>query len=153
MRAESFEELDSAAYERWTTKFMGHSKELFPGLLGLIVEDVRVDYCRMRLPFRTALLQGVGLMHGGALASLLDAVVVPAVGSTLHTKVRFATVDLHVQYLSALVDDDAVAEGWVVKRGRRTAFCESEVRAASSERLIARAVLTYSISDPAAAGA
>lgn len=153
MRAESFEQLDSAAHERWSTKFMAYSRDLFPGLLGLIVEDVRVDYCRMRLPFRTALMQGAGVMHGGALASLLDAVVVPAVGSTLHTKVRFATVDLHVQYIGALVDDDAVAEGWVVKRGRRTAFCESEVRAASSDRLIARAVLTYSISDPAAAGA
>jgi uncharacterized protein (TIGR00369 family) len=150
MRADAHEVLDIAAQERWSTKFMDYSKDLFPGLLGLVVEDVRVDYCRMRLPLRTSLLQGAGIMHGGALASLLDAVVVPAVGSTLHTRVRFATVDLHVQYLSALVDEDAVAEGWVVKRGRRTAFCESEARGAESDRLVARAVLTYSIAEPPA---
>jgi uncharacterized protein (TIGR00369 family) len=147
MRAEQHQQLEPAARERWTTKFMAHSADLFPGLLGIVVDDVRTDYCRMLLPIRRELLQGAGIVHGGVLASLLDAVVVPAVGSTMHTSVRFATVDLHVQYLSALVDEDAVAEGWVVKRGRRTAFCESEVRGARSGRLVARALLTYSIAD------
>lgn len=147
-RAESFQQLDDAAYERWSTKFISHSAELFPGLLGLIIEDVRVDFCRMRMPVRRELMQAAGVMHGGAIGALLDAVLVPAVGSVLHTSTRYATVDQHIQFIAPIVDEDAIAEGWVVKRGKRTAFCESEVTAAYSGRLIAKSVLTYAISEP-----
>lgn len=146
-RSDRFAELDDIARERWSTKFTAHSAELFPGLLGLVVEDVRVDYCRMRMPVRRELMQAAGVMHGGAIAALLDAVLVPAVGSTLHVKSRYATVDQHIQYIAPIVDEDAVAEGWVVKRGKRTAFCESEVVAATSGRLIAKSILTYAISE------
>ena len=67
------------------------------------------------------------MVHGGAIAGLLDSVVVPVVGGPLPQGARFSTVDMHVQYLSALIEEDAVAEGWTVKRGRTTVFCESEV--------------------------
>jgi acyl-coenzyme A thioesterase PaaI-like protein len=52
---------------------------------------------------------------------------------------------MHVQFLSALIGEDAVGEGWVVKRGRSVVFCESEIRTAASEKLIARSVLTYNV--------
>ena len=71
----------------------------FPTLLGLVVEEVRVDYCRMRLPFRPELEQPAGLVHGGAIASLLDSVVVPAVGSAYGADARYSTVDMHVQFI------------------------------------------------------
>lgn len=148
-KADSFEELDAVAYERWASKFIERSADLFPGLLGLIVEDVRAGYCRMRMPFRPQLMQGFGVMHGGAIGALLDTVVVPAVGSLVGQSTRFATVDQHIQFIAPNVDEDAIAEGWVVKRGKRTAFCESEVTAATSGRLIAKSVLTYAIAEPA----
>ncbi len=88
-------------------------------------------------------------MHGGAIGALLDTVVVPAVGSLVGQSTRFATVDQHIQFIAPNVDEDAIAEGWVVKRGKRTAFCESEVTAATSGRLIAKSVLTYAIAEPA----
>ena len=72
----------------------------------------------MRMVFRPELMHAGGIMHGGAIASLLDSVLVPAIGSALPEGSRYSTVDLHVQYMEALVDDDAVAEGWVVRRGR-----------------------------------
>jgi acyl-coenzyme A thioesterase PaaI-like protein len=49
---------------------------------------------------------------------------------------------MHVQFLSALAGDDAIGEGWVVKRGRSTVFCEAEVVAASSGVVVARSLLT-----------
>lgn len=126
-------------------RYAAGERVVFPSLVGLVVEAVRVDYCRMRLPFRPELLQAGGAVHGGAIATLLDSVVVPAVGAVLDADARFATVDMHVQFLAALVDDDAVAEGWVVQRGRTTAFCESEARAAGSGRVLARSLLTFHI--------
>lgn len=132
---------------RWS-KFGRGDDELYVNLLGLVVEEIRTDYCRMRMPFRAALNQAAGVVHGGAIAGLLDSVVVPVVGSGIEPGSRFSTVDMHVQYLSALVGEDAVAEGWVVKRGRRTVFVEAECVGANSGALIARSMLTYAVSPP-----
>ena len=149
-RAERFEPLDEATTARWLG--FGESGETtFPMLVGIRVEEVRRDYCRMRLPFRDELLQAAGFVHGGVFATLLDHVVVPAVGAELPEGTAYSTVDLHVQYLRGIVADraeDALAEGWVVRRGRRTVFCESEVVGATSGDLLARSVLTYAVSTP-----
>lgn len=146
-RAELHAPLPDDVARRWS-KFGRDGAELYVNLLGLQVEEIRTDYCRMRMPFAPALRQAAGIVHGGAIASLLDSVVVPVVGSAYGPEARFSTVDMHVQFLSALVDDDAVAEGWVVKRGGRTVFCEAEVLAARTGTLVARSMLTYSVSLP-----
>jgi uncharacterized protein (TIGR00369 family) len=147
-RAEGFEPLDEEARRRWM-RYGRSDPTIFPALLGLTVEEVRTDYCRMRMPFQHVLLQAAGVVHGGAIASLLDAVCVPAVGGPLPPRARFSTVDLHVQFIRALAGgdaaEDALAEGWVVRRGRGTVFCESEVYGATTARLVAKSVLTYSV--------
>lgn len=144
-RAEQFALLGDDERRRWS-KFGAWDRVLFPMLLGLIVEEVRVDYCRMRLPHRPELEQPAGLIHGGAIASLLDSVVVPAVGSAYPPDARYSTVDMHVQFLSAVVQHDIVAEGWIVRRGRNLVFCESEAINAANGKLVAKSVLTYSVS-------
>lgn len=149
-RADSFEPLDEATTQRWL-RFGRSGTTTYPMLLGLVVEDVRRDYCRMRLPFRDELLQAAGFVHGGAIASLLDHVMVPAVGAVLEQGVNYSTVDMHVQYMRGIVGgeraEDAIAEGWVTRRGRRTVFCEAEAFGASTGQLLAKSVLTYSVSD------
>ncbi|MDQ3542675.1 MAG: PaaI family thioesterase [Actinomycetota bacterium] len=146
-RAGEFEPVDAQTEARWR-KFAAGTDVNFPRFIGLQIEDVRHGYCRMRLPIRSEVKQAHGLMHGGALASLLDSVLVPAIGVTVPPGSTYSTVDLHVQFLDALRDEDAVAEGWVVRQGRRTVFGESEARAATSGRLVAKAVLTYSVRVP-----
>lgn len=150
-RADSFERLDDATTQRWLS-FGSSGTTTYPMLLGLVVEDVRIDYCRMRLPFREELLQAAGFMHGGAFASLLDHVMVPAVGAVLEENQNFSTVDMHVQFMRGIVGgdgaEDAVAEGWVTRRGRRTVFCEAEAYGSTTGELLAKSVLTYSVSAP-----
>lgn len=149
-RATSYERLDDATAQRWL-KFGTEGTTTFPMLLGLRVEDIRRDYCRMRLPFRDELLQAGGFVHGGAIASLLDHVMVPAVGAVLERGVNYSTVDMHVQYIRGIVGgdraEDAIAEGWVTRRGRRTVFCEAEAFGATTGDLLAKSVLTYAVSD------
>lgn len=147
-RADQYEPLPAEAAERWA-KFARADETgtvFYPMLLGLEVEETRIDYCRMRMPFQPQLLQPGGVVHGGAIASLLDAVLVPAVGALLDRTARFSTVDLHVQYLAAVEDEDVVAEGWITKRGRSVVFCESEAVGATSGRTIAKSMLTYNVS-------
>jgi uncharacterized protein (TIGR00369 family) len=143
-RAEHFELLAPDVAARWS-KFGNWDRTFFPMLLGMTVQEVRVDYCRMLMPYRPELDQPAGLVHGGAIASLLDAVVVPAVGSSYGRDARYSTIDLHVQFLSAVQQQDIVAEGWVVRRGRGVVFCESEAINVATGKVAARSLLTYSV--------
>ena len=134
--------VDTSVRERWM-KFGKWDRVYFPQLVGIEVVDVRQDYCRMSMPFRSELEQPMGIVHGGAIATLLDVVVVPAIGTGLEPDVGYSTVDMHVQYLNALIGETAVAEGWVVKRGRSLVFCDAEIVGETSGKTIARASLTY----------
>jgi uncharacterized protein (TIGR00369 family) len=137
--------LSAEAAERWAG--YGQWDELyFPRVVGLVVEEVRRDYCRMRLPWRSEITQPAGVAHGGAIATLIDSVVVPAIGSYYEERRAFVTIDLHIQYLGALVDEDAVAEGWVTQRGRSIVFCEAEVVGDASGTRVARGSLAFKIS-------
>ena len=144
-RAESYELLAPEVAARWR-KFAVGERIYYPQLLGMIVEEVRVDYCRMRMPHRPEIEQPAGLVHGGAIAGLLDAVMVPAVGAAYGPEVNFSTVDMHVQYMSAVKGHDVVAEGWIVRRGRSVVFCESEAINVVTGKIAARSVLTYNVS-------
>lgn len=144
---EDFAKLPADVEERWL-RFGQWDRVYFPKLVGLRVEAVRLDYCRMILPFKPELEQPMGIVHGGAIATLVDAVVVPAIGSAYGPEVGFSTIDMHVQYLSALVKEDAVAEGIVVKRGRTIVFCEANVHGRTSGKPLARGSLTYSVTSP-----
>lgn len=145
-RAEQFEPVDAETDARWR-KFGAPGTPTFGALLGFQVDEVRVGYCRLRLPFKPDLLQAGGLVHGGAIASLLDASLVPAIGVSLPPKAQYSTVDLHVQYLAGLTEGDAIAEGWVVRQGKRTVFGQSEAFDTSG-RLLAKAITTFSVRLP-----
>jgi uncharacterized protein (TIGR00369 family) len=119
----------------------------FPSFVGLQLEEVREGYARMRLPYRPELDQPVGVLHGGAIATLIDTVVVPAIGSVYPDRQRLLTIDMQVQYLGPVAKQDAVAEGWVEKRGRSLCFCRVEVRTASGE-LAATGTLVYGVRPP-----
>ena len=146
MHADRFPELPAEKVERWR-KFGQWERTYFPSLVGVVIEEVRTDYCRMRLPFRPELTQPHGLVHGGAIATLVDTVVVPAVGAAYDPGWGYATVTMTIQYLGAVADEDLLAEGWVTQRGRSMVFCQAEVATASG-RSVASGTLVYKVSPP-----
>ena len=126
-----------STFGRWPTVY-------FPGLVGIDLEEVRTDYARMRLPFRPELNQPGGVVHGGAIATLIDTAVVPAIGSAYEEPRVLFTIQMQVEYLDPIVEADAIAEAWIEKRGRTTVFCRVEVRTPSST-LAAVGSLIYKI--------
>jgi uncharacterized protein (TIGR00369 family) len=98
----------------------------------------------MRLPYRDELDQPAGVVHGGAIATLIDTVVVPAVASAYDLIPDMLTLGMSVQYLGAIVREDAVGEGWITRRGRSVAFCEVLVRTGAGETA-ATGQLTYKV--------
>jgi uncharacterized protein (TIGR00369 family) len=143
VHADRFEPLPPDKEAIWQV-FPGGERMYFPSVVGLRIEEVRRDYARMRLPYRDELDQPAGVVHGGAIATLIDTVVVPAVASAYDERPRMLTVNMVVQYLGAVVGEDAVAEGWVQKRGRSTVFCRAEVRTESAG-LVATGELVYAV--------
>lgn len=143
MRAERFETLPDEVLAPWRNFAAWPGRTYFPSLVGVQVEEIRRDYCRMRLPYRPELDQPAGVVHGGALATLMDTVVVPAIGAVYGPEVQFVTVNMNVNYLGAVVESDAVAEGWVTRRGRTMAYCRAE--ATANGKLVMEASLVYAI--------
>ncbi|MCB1004195.1 MAG: PaaI family thioesterase [Acidimicrobiales bacterium] len=144
-RAAQHPPLPPDAAELWKHFCVWPGRELYPKLLGFRVEELRRDYCRLRLPYRPELEQPAGPVHGGAIASLIDTVVVPAIGWVFPAVPQMLTLTMSVEYRSALVRADAVAEGWVTQRGRSIVFTEAEVRAADDGRVVANGRLVYKV--------
>ena len=146
-RSARYEPLPAARAARWS-HFGKWEQRYFPNVVGLELDEVRVDYARMRLPFRDELNQPAGVVHGGAIATLIDTVVVPAVGSAYDEFMNMLTIDLQIRYLGAAVGTDLVAEGWITRRGRSILFCQAEVRAVDTGDVVAEGWMTYKVSAP-----
>lgn len=144
--ADRFARLPPERAARWT-QFGRWETRFFPNVVGLVLEEVRMDYARMRLPFRSELQQPGGVMHGGAIATLVDTAVVPAIGSAYAEFRQLFTVTMQVHYLEPVAGEDAVAEAWVEKRGRSTVFCRVEVRTPGGT-LAATGALVYKVGAP-----
>ncbi len=144
MDRESFAPIDPALENEVKERINSHAP--FPRLLGLKMEEVRKDYARMRLPYRPELNQPAGMVHGGAIASLIDTVVVGSIFSNVAELPRkLLTIDMHVHYMDAAVDEDLIAEGAVRRRGRSIVFLYVDVRTASGKD-VAHGELSYKLS-------
>ena len=145
--ASRFAPLPAERLEAWANFGRWPGRTLFPNVVGLEVEEIRDSYCRIRLPYRPELDQPAGVVHGGAIATLVDTVVVPAVAAVYEERPMLLTVTMNLQYLAAVKEEDAVAEGWVEQRGRTTVFCRAEVRTGSG-RLATTGTLVYAVRFP-----
>ena len=145
--AERFDPLPPDRLAIWDGFLNWTDQVYFPTLIGIECEEMRTDYCRLRLRYKPELNQPAGVVHGGALATLVDTVVVPAVGAHYDTRPMLLTISMNLNYLSAVREQDAVAEGWVERRGRSTVFCRAEVRAADGE-LAVTGSLVYAVRIP-----
>ena len=114
--------------------------------LGIEVADASEGMARLRLPMRPELeTRRPGTMHGGVLASLIDAAGSAALLTTRaeddETWAGFSSTDLNVSYLAA-AQSEIVAEGRVLRAGRTVVYTTVEVTDAEG-RLVAAGRVTY----------
>lgn len=149
--ADRFGPLPERVLQRWS-KFCTHEDEYFIARMGMVTEELRRDYSRLRLPWKEMLLQRTGVMHGGVIAALVDTTVVPAIAAHYEGVTNMATVHLGVQYLRPVTERDIVAEAWVEHRGRSMVHCRAEVRSVCPDgevELVALATLVFRVSSSA----
>lgn len=127
-----------------TTEFR-EQREPFSSLVGLEIEEVQPDFCRMRLPFRSELRTSGTVVHGGAIATLIDTAAVVAVWSNVDPMAtRGATASLTVNYLAAAQGVDLIAEAQVIRRGRSVVFVDVDVFSPTDEHT-AKGLVTYKL--------
>ena len=117
-------------------QFIPHSPLV--GHLGMRLESIGSDVAVLVLPFRPELATLEDIVHGGAIASLIDTAGMAATWAADDEPSSMAgsTVTLNVNYLAAARGQDLTARAVVTRRGRSMVFSEVRVTEPSG-RLVA----------------
>ncbi|MCM3869804.1 MAG: PaaI family thioesterase [Pyrinomonadaceae bacterium] len=114
----------------------------FAKLLGIELEDVAPGTATLAFDIRDDLKQNNGVVHGGAIASLIDSATAFAIISQLPPDERATTADLTISYLRPLTNGRARATARVIRAGRRLIVVSAEL-VDDTGKLIATALTTY----------
>jgi acyl-CoA thioesterase len=99
----------------------------FARLLGIELDAIERGTAKLGLTIRHELTQNHGVVHGGAIASLIDTATAFAVLSFLAPREKVTTVDLTISYLRPLTAGRATAVAKIVRAGRRLFVVSAEV--------------------------
>jgi uncharacterized protein (TIGR00369 family) len=111
-------------------------------LIGLQVESVAAGEAVLSMEIGEGLKQNDQIVHGGAIASLIDSAIAFAIIPLLADNERTTTVDLTIHYLRPLTQGVAKASAHVVRAGRRVITVSAEV-SDENGKLAATALSTY----------
>ena len=114
--------------------------------LGMQLTEVQPGVATLTLPFANSLVTIGTVVHGGAIASLIDTAAMVAAWSDVEVpaKARGTTVNLTVAYLAAAEKEDLQAVARVLRRGRNLVYLDVEVRGASGS-VVAKGLVTYKL--------
>lgn len=132
-------ELDPAKLKRARNAFASVPYARF---LGLELGDLADGQVSVHLQVRDELLQNQGVVHGGALASLIDTASAFAVLSQIDINERVTTTDLTIHYLRPVTSGRMTATARVIRGGRRLFVLSVDV-SNDDGSLVATAVTTY----------
>lgn len=119
--------------------------------LGLLVEEIRPGWVRVRLPFKPEFLGDPfrKALHGGVISTVVDATAGAAALSTLPYGSRCSTVDMRVDYLLPARPQELIAEGTVLRSGNQVAVINVEVFQGENQRIATgRAVYSLKAASP-----
>ncbi len=114
----------------------------FARFLGIELDEVGKGTATLGLSIRRELTQNHGVVHGGAIASLIDTATAFAIISMLSPGEKVTTVDLTISYLRPLTTGRMAARAKVVRSGRRL-FVVSADLLDQDGNLAATALSTY----------
>lgn len=125
-------------------QFIGSSP--FAALVGLTLDEIVEDRAVMSVAFRDELTTIATVVHGGAIATLIDTAATCAAWATPEPpeNMRGTTVALNVSYLSAATATDLRAEARVLRRGRNLSFIDVDVTDGGG-KLVAKGTATYKL--------
>ena len=115
---------------------------IFPASIGIELDSIEPGRARLSLEVKPQHLQLAGIMHGGAIATLIDTAVAFAIVGASEPDARFSTIEMKVNYLSAVREGRIVADAKLIRDGRRIVVADCDV-IDSTGQLAAKGLLTY----------
>ncbi len=113
--------------------------------IDLKVEEIREGYARIRIPFQDKNLRPGGSISGPVMMAAGDTAMYAAILGSLGKVSMAVTSNLNINFLQRPKQVDLVAEGTILKLGKRMAFCEVGIRGADAEDLFAHVTGSYSL--------
>lgn len=111
-------------------------------LIGIEVGRLERGAATLHLPVRDELKQNLGVVHGGATASLIDTASAFAILTLLKPGETTTTIDLTIHYLRPLTAGRATAHAVVRRAGRRVLTVSVDVLD-EAQNLAATATTSY----------
>lgn len=116
----------------------------YVGLLGFEFVRAERGAATFALDVREELTRMGGILHGGAVVSLLDTAAAFAVHTVINAEARTVTVDLNVHFLRPASAGRVEATARVLRQGRRVCILSVEARDEAAE-MVATSTMTYLI--------
>lgn len=124
----------------------GREANPFFMLMGVDVMHIGDGEATLEMPVRSDMHNGEGWLQGGLFVSLADEAMALALYTVLGGTERVATVSEATSFMKGARDGKVVATGRVVKKGRRIAFTEGEVREETPDgELLARTTAAFAV--------
>lgn len=114
----------------------------FAKLIGIELEAIDSGTATLAFDVRPELKQNKGVVHGGAIASLIDSATAFAIISLLPPDEQATTIDLTISYLRPLTIGRARATARVLRAGKRIIAVSAELLD-DEGNLAATALSTY----------
>ncbi len=114
----------------------------FARLMGIEVGEIKRGEASLHLSVRDELRQNLGVVHGGATASLIDTASAFAILTLLEPGEKTTTIDLTIHFLRPLTEGRATALATVRRAGRRVLTVSVDVLD-EAQKLVATAVTSY----------
>lgn len=131
-------------YER--VKAGGDIGNPFFTMMGVSILSFGDGKAELSMDVLPTMLNGVGWLQGGIFVALADEAMALALYTVLQEGEGIATISESTSFLRGTRDGMLFARGWTVRRGRRVAFTEGEVRRDnSSGEVLARTTASFAI--------
>lgn len=102
---------------------------------GLIVEEVRESYARVRLPFDELMLRPGQVISGPSQFTAVDSAMYALVLSHLGAELMAVTSDIHIRFLAKARPGDVIGEAELLKLGRRQVVMQARVSSSADPAL------------------
>jgi len=114
----------------------------FPQMVGIEIDTIEPGRAKLSLEVSEKHRQLQGIMHGGAMATLIDTAVAFAIVGASEPGAKFTTIELKVNYLRPIVEGRVIAEARLIQNGKRIIVAECDVFDPAG-KLAAKGLLTY----------
>ena len=113
--------------------------------VGMALEEIGKGTAKMRFPYNTSMLRPGGTISGPSMMALADACMYAVIMSAIGQVALAVTTNLNINFLRKPGQKDIIAEGKILKLGKRLAVMEVAIYSDGDPEPVAHVTGTYSI--------